>query len=206
MLNFASIPKYCINLKRRPDRKESAQEQFAKIGIEVEFVDAVDAKTTPITMTGHYANILSQLSIIEKATAEYIFICEDDIKFCDDFWLRMKYIERSNIEFDLFYVGGWHMDMTGLEQIDPYLYKVTRMAGSHGIILRNTTYQFITETIKDQYGMDQYLSDVLLKKFRGLAFIPVLAGTIDSFSDIADGNRDYNQSFKNYQQEAVFYE
>lgn len=206
MLNFASIPKYCINLKRRPDRKESAEKEFAKIGLTVEFVEAIDHLIYKPGDTPNYANMLSQLSVVEKATEEYIFITEDDVKFCDDFLLRMRYVERSGVDFDIFFLGGWHMDKTDLKQIDKYLYKVTRMAGSHAYILRDTTYKLFIDKIRENQGMDQFLSDVMLKEFTGVAFLPMMAGTIDSYSDIAMRVTDYNQSFKSYQQEAVFYE
>ena len=33
---------YCINLKDRTDKREHAESEFAKLGIEVEIVEAVD--------------------------------------------------------------------------------------------------------------------------------------------------------------------
>lgn len=192
-MNFSAMPKYCINLKRRTDRRTHAEAEFKKLGIEVEFVVGVDGLTDDIRP--QWATALSHLSIIKNATSEYIFICEDDVMFREDFWDKMKYVEQPGVEFDVFYVGGWCQSKDDFEQIDEHLHLVKRMAGTHAYILRNTVYRFM-DTITPDFGIDQFMSDQVLANFKGVAYLPMMASAIDSYSDAQLRMTDYNQSFK----------
>ena len=198
-MKFSDIPKYCINLPWRTDRREHAETEFKRFGMEVNFIDGIDGKG--YGKKGNWGNILAQSSVIKKATTEYTCIFEDDVCFCDDFLQRMEYVEKSGVDFDVFYIGGWYKNKS--KPIDKYLFEVNDMAGTHGYILKNTTYKFITETIGEANGMDQYLSDYVLKKFRGVIFLPVMAGTIAGFSDIQKCHVNYNNSFNVFNKEAV---
>lgn len=198
-MKFADIPKFCINLPWRKDRRENAEAEFKRFGIEVTFVDGIDGKT--FIKKGNWGNISAQLSVIKKATTEYICIFEDDVCFCDDFLQRMEYVENSGVGFDIFYIGGWYQNKS--KPIDKYLFEINDMSGSHAYILKNTTYKYIIDTIHQANGMDQYLSDYVLKKFKGVIFLPVMAGTIADFSDIQKQHTDYNASFKAFKKEAI---
>lgn len=193
-MNFAAMPKYCINLARRADRREHAEKEFQKLGIEVEFVDGVDALADG--SRPQWATVLAHLSIIKRATAEYIFICEDDVMFRDGLFEKMAYVENSGIEFDVFYVGGWCQSENDFEKIDEHLYLVKRMAGTHAYILRNTVYDFMLQNIHSDYGMVQFMSDRVLASFKGVAYLPMMASAIDSYSDAQLRMTDYNQTFK----------
>ncbi len=198
-MNFLTMPKYCVNLPKRTDRREHIEAEFKRFGLAVEFVDGIDGDLHG--KGGNYGNMLAQLSIIEKATTEYVFICEDDICFCDDFLERMKYVESLNLDFDIFYIGGWYADKS--KPVVKHIYEVRQMAGTHGFILRRTTFEHIKQSIRHHNGMDQYLSDCVLPNFKGMTFLPIMAGTIPSFSDIQKCNTDYNQSFKVFSKEAI---
>lgn len=193
-MNFLSIPKYCVNLARRTDRREHAEQEFKKHGLDVEFVEGVDGLTDDIRP--QWATVLSHLSIIKRAKSEYIFICEDDVTFKDGLWEKMGYVENSELEFDVFYVGGWCQSEADFEQIDEHLHLVKRMAGTHAYILRNTVYNFMLNRINSDYGIDQFMSDQVLANYKGVAYLPMMATAIASYSDAELRMTDYNQSFK----------
>lgn len=193
-MNFAIMPKYCINLARRMDRREHAEAEFKNLGLDVEFVDGVDGLTDDIRP--QWATVLSHLSIIKRATSEYIFICEDDVTFREGFWGKIKYVEDSGVEFDVFYVGGWCQSEDDFERIDEHLHRVKRMAGTHAYILRNTVYDFMLRNINSDYGIDQFMSDQVLQNFKGAAYLPMMASAIASYSDAELRVTDYSQSFK----------
>jgi GR25 family glycosyltransferase involved in LPS biosynthesis len=194
MINFATMPKYCINLVRRTDRRAHAEQEFKRLGLEVEFVDGVDALAD--NSRPEWATALSHLSIIKRAQSEYIFITEDDVLFRDGFFEKMAYVENSGVEFDVFYVGGWCQAEDDVEQIDEHLYLVKRMAGTHAYILRNTVYEFVVSAITPDYGIDQFMTLQVLANFKGVAYLPMMATAIDSYSDAQLRMTDYNQSFK----------
>lgn len=69
---------FFINLESRPDRLEEVQGELAKMGIVGERVNAVKAKIGGIGCT------LSHIRCLEEAKKrgyDWVFICEDDIKF-----------------------------------------------------------------------------------------------------------------------------
>ena len=81
---------YCLNLLRRPDRKEQAQEQFNKYGVEVEWFPAIDGKEVIAQYpnvrlnAGELGIVLSNIEILKDAKAKgykTIAVIEDDIVF-----------------------------------------------------------------------------------------------------------------------------
>lgn len=191
-MNFAAMPKHCINLLRRTDRRTHAEAEFKRLGLTVEFVEGVDGLVNGIKP--EWATVLSHLSIIKKASAKYIFICEDDAKFRDGFWEKIDYVEQSGVDFDLFYLGGWCQNEKDFERIDEHLYSVKRMGGTHAYILKNTVYEFM-KTVTPDYGIDQFMSEQVLERFKGVAYLPMMATAINSYSDAQLRMTDYNQTF-----------
>ncbi len=222
--SFSAIPKFCINLPHRIERRQSAFDEFKKIGVDdVNFIQAVDGSklTVPeLSVKKHEFNakqilgcMQSHLGIIKQAKngftmATHIAIFEDDVMFCDDFAKRMAYIEAHWPEdAGVFFLGGHcteeqrsnYQRLAGCNHIQ----LVNEMAGTHAYILKNTTFDFIIRNLSYNWGIDQFYGDVLLKHFQGYAFMPMLAGTLAGFSDIAMNNTDYNKFYGAFRKERM---
>lgn len=101
---------YCINLKTSMDRKEKMEAQFKRENIEVEFIEAVDAKTLPkhpwITV-GDYANGLSHQKIwkdIVENNREISLVFEDQCIIAEQFLEKVSEIKLPD-RWDIIYLG-----------------------------------------------------------------------------------------------------
>jgi len=104
---------YCINLLKRPEKKILAQEQFDKIGLSVEFIEAVDGTDLPTNeygLIGGYQGLNQTIINILNDAIENnysgIRIIEDDIVFDDDF--NSIFIENAQYipeNFSVLYFG-----------------------------------------------------------------------------------------------------
>lgn len=179
-MNLSTMPKYCINLARRPDRREHAEQEFKKHGLDVEFVTAVDGddiilpelsiKACEYYAKENWACVLSHLSIINRATAEYICVFEDDVKLCEGFSEQMASIDPP--EFDIFYLGGGYKEG---KDIGGGFHSVKVMTGTWAYILGKKAGDFIARNITYDWGPDQFYSDVVLKWFKGITYLPMLS-------------------------------
>lgn len=126
MLNsYASF----VNLDHRPDRLAHMQKQLGRIGLDAErtkgmLPNEVNAKPEDVAVMqartpGAIGCHFSQMSVVRKAYEKGLnaLVMEDDIIFCEDFNLRVEYIENwmSKNEWDVFWLGAsfhvppfWH--------------------------------------------------------------------------------------------------
>lgn len=188
VFDFPAIPKYCINLARRTDRRALMDAEFQRHNLEVEFITAVDGRT--LTMpelstkqepyaAANWACILSHRGIIERATSEYICVFEDDIKLCDGFSERAASI---NCNFDIFYFGSIDRDV--YESTGDGYYRTISMAGTWAYMMRNTVFEFFVRNVTYNWGPDEFFSEVLLKRFKGVTTLPPMATITGNDSDI----------------------
>ncbi len=204
-LNFKNIPKWCINLKRNPVRKIEVSKEFSHHGIEVEFFEAVDkrdiqvpetsVKSKEATASGILACAMSHIAVIKMAKEKKlpaICIFEDDVVFCDDFKSRIKYLEKIQVDFDIFCLGGhypgrndWHIHHASKTDFD-HVYKVKEMGGTYAYILTEKTYDFILRNWNFNWGMDEFYSNFVYRQFNTYAMTPFCCGHAKSKSDITE--------------------
>ncbi|KAL7646419.1 UNVERIFIED_CONTAM: hypothetical protein RMT77_003332 [Armadillidium vulgare] len=121
---------YCINLLRRPERREKMKKRFEALNLNVTFVDAVDWKDLNETFLksldvrvlknydrgdityGVIANFLSHYFIWKEILEhEYdkVMILEDDVSFCTDFHEKLRElqteIELLKIDWEFIYLS-----------------------------------------------------------------------------------------------------
>ena len=81
----------------------------------------------------------------------------------------------ANIEppaFDIFYLAGGYKEG---EDIGNGFHSVKVMNGTWAYILGKTAGEFIARNITYNWGPDQFYSDVLLSRFRGITYLPSMA-------------------------------
>lgn len=230
MLNFKTIPKFCISLKNSP-RREVVKQEFDKNNFSVNFFDAIDKhdlivpelseklKTEPDNnLDGILACMQSHLEVIKhakRAGLKEICIFEDDIIFCDDFSERIKYIEKNLQEYDFISLGGHfgkpfqHFSPLVNDAIPtniPFIYKTLHQGGTYGYIITEKVYDFILRNCTYNYGMDQFYSDHFYHRFNCFAFVPFLVGCAKGVvSEITGGDAGYPNVDWYYQQESVMF-
>jgi GR25 family glycosyltransferase involved in LPS biosynthesis len=127
---FKDYPKFCLNLKRRPDRKLKAWSAFRKNGLNVERLCAYDAagvtKSKGWINPGHRACALGHRKAWQKAHrlgAKGVIVFEDDVVFAPDFAARWAHLELP-LDWQIFYLGCLFGD-PGPELAQDGLLKVT---------------------------------------------------------------------------------
>ena len=95
-----------INLEHRTDRLAHIQEEFQKMGIRGERVNAVKSQVGGIGCTLSHIRCLEEA---KKRNYEYVFICEDDITFNNpDLFKKQlqQFWGNKEIQWDVLVVGG----------------------------------------------------------------------------------------------------
>jgi len=82
---------YCVNLKRRLDRRQEMERKFKEVDMKVEFFEAIDGSAFPsfhkLQSNGYFGSLMSHLSLYKKsldAGHEKIMVVEDDLKINKD--------------------------------------------------------------------------------------------------------------------------
>jgi GR25 family glycosyltransferase involved in LPS biosynthesis len=212
-MDFKSMPKFCISLKRNEERREAVSREFFKFGIHnVTFFDAVDKRdlivpelSEKLELDGNLASgilgcMLSHVALIKKAKElglKEICIFEDDIIFCDDFNRRIAYLESLNLDFDMITLGGHFTkphkpltpnDIDAIKTNADHIYRVMHQGGTYAYIINENVYDFIIRNCTYNYGMDQFYSDHVYSRFNCYAFVPFLVSCAQTVSDITDSS------------------
>lgn len=222
MMDFNSIKKVCINLKRNKARKELCLSEFKKHGIKnFEFFEAIDGKGLMVpelspkinehSAPGILGCFLSHLEVIKMAKNkrwESVCILEDDVIFCDDFRERIKVIEElENFDFDIFCLGGHFEKEITSEQAEntrwPNILKVKRMGGTYALIITEKVYDFILRNATYAYGADEFYTLHVYPRFNTYAFVPFPVACRKITSDITDSDWVYENIGWYYQQETM---
>ena len=108
---------FCINTLSAADRRSSCEQEFAKAGIEVQFVRGLDARLNGVTntqpyvahgRTGCYLSHLRLIDEISRYEHGVSVIFEDDIKLADGFRDKLERGIRSlPAAWDVAYIGWW---------------------------------------------------------------------------------------------------
>lgn len=207
-LNFKSTPKYCISLERSKERRVLSLREFMREGLRVQFFDAVDRNDLTLpelspkrgtasheyNAVGAYACMLSHLWLMKQAIVEdreAIAVFEDDCTLAEDFNDRIGYIERMGVDFDMLLLGG-HFDANppgtlvgaadGTNQ--NHIFQVRNMGGTYGYIITRKVMEFCVRNLHYGFGIDQFFSDEVYKRFNCKAFVPFLVGCRPCVSEI----------------------
>ena len=187
---------YCINLDERPEKWEQIQADFKNTGLNVARFPAIKhAKGWIGCGQSHVA--LARLA--KQKGLEWILIVEDDCQpmpWFNERWPQIKkalWEERAS--WDIF-LGGPTYIQGPIDPIRPELVKITQGLTTHFYVLNATAYDKVIAWNPDRDGsIDWYFSNTL----RTITTSPFLAIQRPSFSDIAGKDMNYNNIFKESQ-------
>ena len=143
-MNWRDISWHYVNLDSRPDRRDHAEQQFARHGIEARrqrgFLpdewpgDPADVAKMRATTPGAIGCYMGHTNLMRTVvdSDRVVGIFEDDALLCDDFNERMAYIEENlTWDWDILWLGStyhinppvWHKETLGrdFELTNPYL-------------------------------------------------------------------------------------
>jgi GR25 family glycosyltransferase involved in LPS biosynthesis len=191
MLDIDKIRKVVINLKRRPDRLETFNQEMEFMGWDYEIFEGIDKK-------GYDGCALSHLKIVEdfiNSNDEHIMILEDDCFFMPyaKTQLEKSLDELNNIEWDFFHLGPSLnrpvnnysenlLDLSNLPEKEPHHRGIYNLACY--VINRNFGEEILKFKLECQKAIDQYLDEDVFPNFKCLSTsIPIITQR-SGFSDI----------------------
>lgn len=208
-MKIQDIPKFVVNLKRRPDRLEKFRQQMEYLGWDYEVFEAVD--------TNSYMGITkSQLAIIEIAKErgyKKVMIMEDDCEvmpYAHDFVEKLNQ-ELMNLDYAVLNLSPtlnrhinradnltYFLDMTNLpEKRDP---NHRDIYAANMIVYDESIYDemFKISEVAFQsgeyyYALDDYTFQFVVQKFQSYCPIVPLCTQGNDWSDISQGN--YNNFY-----------
>lgn len=193
MKSFSDIEKiYCINLKRREDRKKDCIELFNNLNIKnFEFVEAKDGQELFSHLNkktaGRVACSLSHMSTISKIKNEgfkYSLILEDDFICENDMIDKFNvYCDQVPEDFCILYLGVNNKSRT--IDYSKNVNKCTKGHCTHAYIVNSLYLDKILEgKYQDYIAIDVYYSDFIQQKYPCYCFNPKLIWQRKSYSDI----------------------
>ena len=198
--NFDKI--FCINLKRRADRKKRCDEIFRHYGLNVEYISGVDASRLKLPgniKPGHKGCCLSHRIIFNKIkdtkSLERVLILEDDVEFHANLHdLFSEYYKEVPDNWEMLYFGGNH---NGAEKqmISAHVHRLSNTYTTHCYGIKRSIVPKLLDEFTDEkiYNLevDVHLS-VIQKHNPCYGLFPHLAWQRDSFSDIEMKNKSYD--------------
>lgn len=183
--------------------------EFMRLGLRVEFFDAVDRNDLVLpelspkkgsdaaheyNALGAYACMMSHVGLMKMALLENheaIVVFEDDVTLCEDFNDRIGYIERTGVDFDMLLLGG-HFDANPIGTLvgaaegteHNHIFHVLRAGGTYGYVITRKVMEFCVRNLHYGFGIDQFFSEEVYKRFNCKAFVPFLVGCRPCVSEI----------------------
>jgi len=198
---------YCLNLKRRPQKRQRMSERFKRLGMTVEFIDAVDgekaARVKGFTpgQAGVVYSFINFLKSKLNTKEEYLFFCEDDIVFCMDFHRRFKkFYERTPANWDMIYLG-WYLNAGGkVNRVSENVFKLIYQQGCFCFIMKSHLIPVVLEEMKKfQQVADNVFGWKIQPKFNCYGYKPFFIFVEPGMSDTHGRNMTYTgikNSFK----------
>lgn len=215
-----------VNLDHRPDRLAHMEKQLGRIGMKAErtrgmLPNEVNARPEDIAVMqartpGAIGCHFSQMSVVRKAYEQGMnaLVMEDDIIFCEDFNLRLEYIENwmNKNEWDVFWLGAsfhvppfWHpFGRSGMAPDcsanlgrdcettkDPRIIRTFGAFATFAYVVNFNSMPRIFElfdvNLKHSIGID-WLYIKLQPQLKCFSFVPGCVRQMDNRSDIGTGD------------------
>jgi hypothetical protein len=189
---------YCINLARRPDRRQKVAAQFeaARLSPQVVFFDATDGSrlTHPGAVSdGQAGCCMSHLAVMHAALEQghrHILVFEDDVELAPDFTSKFETaLARCPASYDLCYVGAICLAAWGnyLYPFDDFLARVGSVCGTHAYLVNTECYPTIAAGLGGlQHVIDNWFAKELHPRRNCYTCTPYLAFQSSGYSDVAN--------------------
>lgn len=195
---------FCINLKRRLDRRKQAELEFIKHGFDhVQWIPGVDGRELSIPRTissdglpvsaGDIGCVLSHLKAVKVAKLNDLnnyLVIEDDCQFVNNFnELFSAYIQQVPNDWEILYLGH---SINGTKHfVHNNVVKATNIFTTHAVAFKHTVYDSLIEIWEKQNEKVDIALATLQSKYNTYAFEPFLIGQRPSYSDILERPTDY---------------
>jgi glycosyl transferase, family 25 len=136
-----------INLEHRNDRLEHATEEFKKMDIKAERVDAIKKDVGAVGCTMSH---IKCLEIAKKRNYDYVFICEDDIHFKNPELLKQnleKFNQNTKINWDVLIIGG--NNARPYQIVEEYCSRVFYCRTTTGYIVKKHMYDILLDNFNE---------------------------------------------------------
>lgn len=191
----------CINLDKRPDRWRDCQEEFARIGLQVDRFSAL------VGANGMQGLHMSNQRIFQCYAGERILVLEDDVVFCSFFkeLYSIMYNELPD-NWDMLYLGG-NADRPQVRH-SHWLYKAVGILTTHAILYSGRMTQWLAnnmqvpEVVTRQNTIDVWYANEIQPKFNCFIAYPQIAAQRLGYSDIC--GMDINYKYFNNQSKRFF--
>ena len=208
-MNITSIPKFVVNLERRPDRLEHIQKEMDYMGWEYELFKAVD-------LNNHGGCTLSHTEIIKIAKErgyDSVMVIEDDCTFLPYSKDLINKIETESGDFDFGVINlaptlnrpvlrseeqPLFLDITNLPPKKEY---ERGIFATNIMIYHKSIYDNVLEMEKPEnlgyYAIDDYIYQFILPIKQSYSPILPIAPQMSSWSDVSQGqyNNFYTQTY-----------
>jgi GR25 family glycosyltransferase involved in LPS biosynthesis len=196
---------FFINLEHRTDRLNHIQNEFIKMDIIGERINAVKAKVGGIGCTLSHIRCLEEA---KKRDYEYVFICEDDISFTNPELFKQqlqKFWDNKEIQWDILLIGAnvvppYHM-------CGDYCARVFNSQTTTGYVVKQSMYDVLLENFKESSQMQMknpgqpgisnpYALDIYWKRLQPQYFwwiiTPLTVTQYENHSEIENRVTNYN--------------
>ena len=208
-MKFNEIPKFVVNLERRPDRLEHIKKEMEYIGWDYEIFKAVD-------LNNHGGCTLSHVEILKIAKErgyESVMVIEDDCTFLP---YSKDLITKIETETDEFEFGIINLSPTLNRPVNrseklPLFLDITNLPpkkeyergifATNMILYHNSIYDNVIEMEKPEilgyYSIDDYIYQFILPIKQSYSPILTIAPQMSSWSDVSQGqyNNFYTQTY-----------
>ena len=192
-----------INLEHRKDRLEHVTNEFKKMGINAERVNAVKMNTGAVGCTMSH---IKCLELAKQRDYEYVFICEDDITFRNPELFKrnlQRFYDDENINWDLLIIGG--NNVPPFQQVTEYCARVFYCQTTTGYVVKKHYYDTLLKNFRESanglmrepnnpstYALDMYWKRLQLQDFWYMITPPTVT-QYESYSDIENRNVNYER-------------
>jgi hypothetical protein len=208
-MDLNNIPKFVVNLERRPDRLEHIQKEMSYIGWDYELFKAID-------LNNHGGCTLSHVEIIKIAKNrgyESVMVIEDDCTFMPYSKFLIDEISKSteSIEFGIFNLGPTLNRPINVSSHSNLLLDTTNLPpkqehhrgifATNIIVYHESVYDKVCEMEKPEnlgyYAIDDFIYQFVMSEKQSYCPVIPIAVQISSWSDVSQGvyNNFYTQTY-----------
>lgn len=196
---------FCINLKKRNDRREQATAEFHKVGLEKRAVFIYGEDNKKDGRIGLQTTLHKIFSYAIESKLDRILIFEDDVQFINDPVHKLKLALNDlkyafNNKFDLLYFGATRTQPC--MKVTNNLMLLHGGLSAHAVCYNHTVFKDYAKHLKRVINQgcietDYDISDVFLAaeiQTRGKSYMiyPVIATQRPGYSDIEKRETDYS--------------